>query len=219
MSAWLESREALFDAADLAVGVLASEAVDRRWDEPSAVEGFSVGGLAAHISATVRFLEVALDEPMPDSPNEVSLVGFYGANRIDGEEDRQQDLHVLIRGHAEDRARHGAESVHGRFVKLVSRLRDRLEGAPPDRLVPVLRVPAGVTSLETYVKTRVVELAVHSDDLATSVGLPDVLIPPAAAKVVIDVCVELARARTSDLEVIRALTRAERATPDTLRVL
>lgn len=203
----------------MARGVLASEAVARGWEEPSAVEGFSVGGLAAHIHATVRFLEVALDEPLPGSPKEVSLAGFYGANRIDGEDDRQQDLHVLIREHAESRARYGAESVSERFAELVPRLRHRLAGQPVDRLVPVLRVRDGVTSLDTYVRTRVVELVVHSDDLATSVGLPEVSIPPAAAEVVIDVCVDLVRTRSGDLEVIRAFTRAERSQADVLRAL
>lgn len=214
-----ERLEAFFDAADLASAVLANEAVAQRWDEPSAVASFSVGGLAAHVHAAVRFLEVALDEPLPASPKEVSLADFYGANRMDGEDDRQQDFHVLIREHAEDRARYGAESVRDRFAGLVSRLRDRLGGEPADRLVPVLRVPDGVTSLETYVRTRVVELVVHSDDLASSAGLPELIIPPVAAKVVIDVSLELARARSGDLEVIRAFTRAERSTPDTLRVL
>lgn len=203
----------------MARGVLASEAVARGWEEPSAVEGFSVGGLAAHIHATVRFLEVALDEPLPGSPKEVSLAGFYGANRIDGEDDRQQDLHVLIREHAESRARYGAESVSERFAELVPRLQHRLAGQPVDRLVPVLRVRDGVTSLDTYVRTRVVELVVHSDDLATSVGLPELSIPPAAAEVVIDVCVDLVRTRSGDLEVIRAFTRAERSQADVLRAL
>lgn len=203
----------------MAAGVLASEAVAQRWDEQSAVEGFSVGGLAAHIHAAVRFMEVALDEQLPGTPKEVSLADFYGANRVDGQSDLRDDVHVRIREHAERRAEHGAQSVSQRFVELVSRLRDRLGGEPGDRLVPVLRVPDGVTFLETYVRTRVVELVVHGDDLATSVGLPEVVIPRRAASVVIGVCVELARARTSDLEVVRAFTRAERSTPDTLRVL
>jgi hypothetical protein len=119
--------QAFLEAAELASGVLAQAAVHERWDEPSALEGFSVGGLAGHLYASVR--------------------------------------------------------------------------------------------IEAYVATRVVELVVHSDDLATSVALPPLAVPPTAAAVAIEIFVELARARTGDLEVIRAFTRSERSKPDILRVL
>lgn len=112
---------ALFAAAQLATGVLAAEEVARRWHDESKVPGFSVGGLAAHLYAGIRRLEIGLNEVVPED--------------------------------------------------------------------------------------------------ATTVGLVDQPIPPAAAEVVIGVCVELARARYGDLGVVRAFTRVERAGPDRIRVL
>lgn len=212
-------RAAFFEAADVASDVLASDAVEQRWHEPSAVEGFSVGGLAGHVYAAVRRLEVALDEPLPESPKMVALPGFYGVNRVDHMDDLTKGLHPLIREDGERRAQYGAASVHDRFGEVVSRLRERLSKERADRLVPVVQVPDGVVPLDGYLATRVVELVVHSDDIATSVALLPVSLPATAASVVIDVCVELARARSGDLDVVRAFTRAERANPDTLRVL
>ena len=93
-----------------------------------------------------------------------------------------------------------------------------IPGADPGRLVSVLNVRNGATTLEEYLRTRVVELAVHGDDLAVSVGLR-YEVPPVAADVVLGVCLELARARSGDLAVLRAFVRRERADADVLRVL
>lgn len=82
----------------------------------------------------------------------------------------------------------------------------------------MVNVRGGFTTLDRYLRTRVVELAVHGDDLAASVGLAfDV--PPAVADIVFGVCLELARARAGDLQVLRAFVRRERAAPGVLRVL
>jgi hypothetical protein len=97
-------------------------------------------------------------------------------------------------------------------------LQDLLSTADPARLVSVVNVRGGATPLETYLRTRVVELVVHGDDLSASVGLA-YEVPAAAAEVTLGVCLELARARSGDLAVVRAFTRRERADPGTLRVL
>jgi hypothetical protein len=125
----------------------------------------------------------------------------------------------MVREDAERRAAYGAEAVAQRFRDLVTRLLRRLPDESPERLVPVWTIPDGVTRLRTYVATRVVELVVHSDDLAASVDAPPLEVPRGAATTVIEVFTELARARSGDLGVIRAFARAERAVPDALRVL
>jgi hypothetical protein len=142
-----------------------------------------------------------------------------GLNRIDEPEDLDAGWHPLLRDDAERRAGYGPEAVGARFHGVVSRLTDRLPGEPAQRLVPIWTVPDGATSLETYVATRVVELVVHTDDLASSVGLAPVSVPGDAATAAIGVFVEMARCRSGDLDVIRAFARSERATEDALRVL
>ena len=210
---------AFFEAAETASAVLAAPAVAQRWADPSALEGFSVGGLAGHLGVAGQRLEAALDEPLPGPAVAVELADFYGVNRVARPDGLNEGFHQFIRDDGEQRAQQGSDRVAQRFDAVIARLRARLPNEGPDRLVPVLRVPDGVASLDAYVATRVVELVVHTDDLAASVDMPPAPVAPLAATVAIEVFVELARARVGDLEVIRAFTRREWARPDALRVL
>lgn len=186
---------------------------------PARSKGSRVGGLAGHLYTSARRLEQALDQPMPASPVVVGLAEYYGINRIGQTDDLGEGLHPIIRMDGEQRADVGAESLATRFAELVARLEARLPEEPPDRLIPVVRVADGVTPLDDYLATRVVELVVHSDDVAASAGRPALTIPSVAASVAIELFVTLARARSGDVEVIRAFTRQERAVPGVLRVL
>ncbi len=174
-----DHRLAFAEAVELAFGVLGDDAVGRSWHLPSALSGLSVGGLAAHLFAGVRRLEVALDELLPDAPVVVGLAEFCGANRVETPEAVDTGLHATIRADAEHRARHGHRPVVERFVELGARLGQRLAVESLDRLVQVIQVAGGVTPLSLYLASRVVELVVHADDLACSVGLPLVTSPRA----------------------------------------
>ncbi len=212
-------RGAFFDAADGTSRLLQEDAVVAAWERPSMVEGFSVGGLAGHVYTALRRVEVALDEPLPEPARQVGVVEFYGVNRIDSPADLGSGLHPLLRGDGERRARQGPLAVQQKFVDLVARLRRRLAVEPSERLVPVVQVSQGVTTLDEYLATRVVELVVHGDDIAASVGVSEPGLPASAMSMAIDTLVELARGRSGDIEVVRAFARSERADGDALRVL
>jgi hypothetical protein len=213
-----EALPAFFEAAELVAGLLANDAVAQSWSKPSVLAGMSVGGVAAHLYLGARRLEVVLDQELPEAAKVADLVAFYGANRVDDPRELSTGLSRYIRDEGEERsARYGPAGVHRRFVDLVTRLRSRLPAEPPDRMVSVVQVPDGVTPLGGYLASRVVELVVHSDDLATSAQLPPLSLPRSAASMVIDTMVELVRGRSGDLEVIRALARRERAKDGVLR--
>lgn len=207
------------EACGLAHAAMTAPVVVDRWGEPSALEGFTVGGVAGHLYGAIRRFEKALDEPVPDPPRVGELADFYGRNRVDAPGDLDEGVHPLVREDGEKRASYGPEAVAKRFADLVERLRDRLPGESADRLVPVWTVDGGATRLETYLTTRTIELVVHTDDLVASADLPPADLPTEVASEVIGAFVELARARVGDTDVIRAFVRAERADPDTLRVL
>jgi hypothetical protein len=65
----------------------------------------------------------------------------------------------------------------------------------------------------------VVELVVHVDDLATSLGAEPAPLQPGTSRVAIDALVDVARLRYGDLAVLRALARRERDQVEALRVL
>jgi len=212
--------EPFLAAADVAAAVLAASEVAAVWDEPSALAGYTVGGLAAHLLLATERTETVLDEEEPVGARVVGVAEFYGVNRVDDPADADQGLHPIVRDAAAKMAEQGPAGLAERFSSLVDRLRLRLPTVPPDRLVTILQVPDGATPLDTYLRTRIVELVVHVDDLACSApALAAVELPVDAVDIAVDVFVELARSRSGDLAVVRAFTRAERAAPEVLRVL
>jgi hypothetical protein len=73
-------------------------------------------------------------------------------------------------------------------------------------------------TLDEYLRTRVVELVIHGDDLASSVGLAFGPVASDLATTAISTLVEVARVRHGDMAVLRALTRRERDSVQALRV-
>jgi uncharacterized protein (TIGR03083 family) len=210
--------EALFLAGEATVAVVGSPEVAAAWSAPSALAEYQVGELAAHTLVATARLELVLREDEPRGATVVDLPAFYGTNRVDDPSVTGAGYHPLIRAVAAESAGRGPAAVADELRGTLGRVRPLVAGADPGRLVSVLNVRNGATSLEEYLRTRVVELVVHGDDLAASVGLP-YEVPPVAADVVLDACLELARARSGDLPVLRAFVRRERADPEVLRVL
>jgi uncharacterized protein (TIGR03083 family) len=210
--------DAFFLAGEATASVVGSPEVAAAWSAPSALADYRVGELAGHTLVATARLELVLGEEEPVGATVVDLPTFYGTNRVDDPATTDGGFHPLIRAVGAESAERGPEAVAAELRGTLDRLRPLVAGADPGRLVSVLNVRNGATALEEYLRTRVVELVVHGDDLAASVGLT--YEPPAAATdVTLDVCLELARARSGDVAVVRALVRRERADPDVLRVL
>jgi hypothetical protein len=72
--------------------------------------------------------------------------------------------------------------------------------------------------LDDFLTTRLMEIAVHSDDLAVSVGVPAPELPLAALDPVVVLLSRLALRRHGQAALLRALSRAERA-PTTIAAL
>ena len=209
--------EPFLSAAAWALEIVRRTEVAAAWAEPSALAGYTVGGLAGHLLGATGRLEWALDQEAP-AGDMLDVASFYGLNRIEND-DIDAGSHPFIRDDGAKRGEAGAAAVAAELEAVVARRRTRLPGESRARAVPVLNVKGGATALDTYLRTRVVELVVHGDDLAASVAIEPVAPPADAAEVAIGVFVELARARSGDLAVVRAFTRAERVDPETLRVL
>jgi uncharacterized protein (TIGR03083 family) len=210
--------DAFFAAGEATAAVVSSPAVAAAWSTPSALAGYRVGELAAHTLLATARLELVLREDEPVGAVVVGLPEYYGTNRVDDPSATESGSHPLIRAVAAESAERGPEAVAGELRGTLDRLRPVLAGADPERLVPVLNVRGGAAPLEDYLRSRVVELVVHGDDLAVSVDLgyePS----PVAADVTLGVCLDLARARSGDLGVLRGFVRVERADPGVLRVL
>ncbi|HEX3332947.1 MAG TPA: maleylpyruvate isomerase N-terminal domain-containing protein [Acidimicrobiales bacterium] len=211
--------DAYFSAVDWLRGVLGRAEVVEVWDRPSAVAGYSVGGLAAHAVHSVVWLEQLLKDAEPSGLRPVSIGEFFGVNRVD-EGDGADPFADALRGAAEAFAATGAPLVTAACTQARDELVELLDAASSERAVPVVRVPGGQVPLSDYLRTRVLEVVVHGDDVVSSVPGLTVPDPPSGAvEVSLGVCLEMARARLGDMGALRAFTRAERALPDALRVL
>jgi hypothetical protein len=194
--------------AEVSAALLRAPEVAEHWDEPSALAEFRVSGLAGHI-AMAAVLRVAewLEQPISDA-EPVDAVGYFVNLSVP---DRSPDHPISrrIRDASAEFAVDGPTALADRVDTTLAGLRTRLAELAPDQLVAARDL---VLRLDQWLLTRMIELAVHIDDLAVSVGVPTPELPDEATDLVIITLARTARAYHGVLPVLRALSRRERAT-------
>ena len=207
-------REAFVDAARAAHSLLVDPAVAARWSEPSACEGFTVGGLAAHLATQILKVPDVLAGASGGEPK--TLLGHYSSVAWVGA-DLESDINVGIRDGGEALAGEGSQALAGQVADVTEKLSALLAAEPADRVVVLPWVGWSLT-LDDYLTTRMMEIAVHRDDLAVSVGVEVDDLPEAVFGPVLDLLARLAARRHGQTALLRALARAERA-PDRVNAL
>lgn len=210
-------RSSFLSAARRATELLGRRELAEHWGDESVLAEFSVAGLAGHLLRSIKTVELYLDGTEPDAGKEtVSAPGYYAVLRLPP--DITAPVNLAIRKRGEESAAGGPASVSEEARSLVDRLSDRLCVERADRRMVV----AGdqTITLDDYLRTRIVELLVHCDDLASSIGIADMAEPEqTAASVAIETLVSVGRLQFGDLAVLRALTRREQDDVEALRVL
>jgi hypothetical protein len=198
-------------AADAAIDVLESGEVAGRWGEPSACEGFTVGGLAAHLGWQVHSARWAVKTGRPAADAVVTeLAAHYAQAKWIGT-GLDSPANVGIRDGGEQRAGAGAAEVVRQTREARDYLAKQFASLTVDEPIAVPWVPDRVLTAEDLLTTRVLELVVHTDDLAVSVGVPTPTVPDSAYARVIGLLTRLSVGRHGPLAVLRALSRSERA--------
>jgi len=137
---------------------------------------------------------------------------------IHSTDDLNGELHTAGRAQGERAGERGPEETVRRLGSRIGGLAERLHADDVERLLDLRPILPAAIRLGDFLCTRIVELVVHGDDLAVSVGLDES--PPAgAAAVTMDTLVETARTASGDVEVIRGLARAERTVHTVFPVL
>jgi hypothetical protein len=216
----MSTRSTFLESAAAARSLLADPAVAARWEEPSSLEAMTVGALAGHLLRSVTTLAGYLAEPPAGFEDLIDpggyLMSIEGLSTPDGP-DLASDLHTAIRRRAIDEARVGPGEVLARWDEAVEELSGRLATEPPTRAVKVL--DGRIMLVDDYLVTRLIEMLIHADDLAVSIGAETPAFPAAAWQRVIDTLIGVAVRRHGALAVVRAMTRTERDTVRALRVL
>jgi hypothetical protein len=202
------TRQAYEQAAASAAALLADPAVAAAWERPSALPEFGVAGLAGHLAAQVLHVPAVLaGQAPPDSP--ITLADHYGRVAWIGS-GVDADINVEIRRGGERVAVDGPAALAARVAEAVRSLPDLLAGEPVERVVH-LPWTGWALLLDDFLVTRAMEIAVHADDLAVSVGIETPDLPEPAFGLALDLLSRLAARRHGQAAVLRALSRAERA--------
>ena len=162
-------------------------AVAEQWFEPSALEGMSVGAVAVHGLGILEHILNDCERPEPATARMRGIVGYSRAARLDRREDLALEGHKLIIGGAEQGAADGPAPVLDKAAAWLEQLRWVLPAMDPNKHVYLPRLPPMAGPLAMMVMNRTVELTVHMDDLAVSVGLPTPPITPEAGAMALTV--------------------------------
>ncbi|NEA32531.1 maleylpyruvate isomerase N-terminal domain-containing protein [Streptomyces sp. SID13031] len=197
----------------LAVGrsaaqLLREPAVAEAWSKPSALEGFGVSGLAGHLAYQVLAIPDIVAAPIPTEPTITVLDHYDRVEWIDA--DPQDEISIRIRSGGDLVAADGCVVLADRLEAALEQLSAEFPSIE-DRPVRIPLWGPWSLMLDDMLLTRLMELAVHSDDLAVSVGLPTPVLPPSALEAVVGLLTRLSVRRHGATAVLRTLARAERA--------
>ncbi|MGI5126347.1 hypothetical protein ACQEVB_05970 [Pseudonocardia sp. CA-107938] len=180
-----------------------------RWATPSALPAMSTGALACHLSRQVtraaELLVTPSDLPVLDAVDEhyARAAWVTSTSPDDPENDRTTDDAEAALGHAAMLTRLDED------LATVTRI---LTGRAALDVVPI---PWQGWALHRpdFLCTRLLEIVVHSADLAASLGTAAPEFPDAAFGPVRDLLARLAVRRHGQAAVVSTLTRRERAQP------
>lgn len=200
--------ELYLEAVDVVLAMIADGGVSEAWTEPSSLPGMTVGGLTTHLALQVdRVLEVLTEDASGHEP--IGVLRHYALVPW-REQEPEGAFNAGIRQRAEDSAREGFEDTVARMREGRDRLARQLEDLDGEQ--PVFLPWTGwALTLDGLLITRLLELVVHGDDLAVSVGTDPLDFDDNATTSVIDLLSRLAVKRHGASALIRALSRAERA--------
>jgi hypothetical protein len=192
------------EAVDAAAELMSRPSVAAGWDEPSALAGMTVGGLAAHLvraaGATLAYLDRTPTDAEPVGDLLTPVTYFHAA--------LDSPIHEQIKQVSADESAIGHVATVTKCRDLAEQLRQRLAAEPAERLVGALG--GRMLTLDDFCRTRLIEVLLHLDDLAVSVGEPRPDTAPEGLAIVIDILEGIARHLHGDWEVVYALARSER---------
>ena len=205
-------RALVVEAVGAAAVLIARDEVAARWDEPSALDGMTVGALAAHLvraaGATLAYLDRTDPTTRPGSALLTPVTYFHAA--IDS------PIHERIKEVSASEATVGPAELAAQSARVAATMRVRLGDEPEDRLVAALG--GRMLLLDDFCRTRLIEVLFHLDDLAASIGMPCPETSVEGRTIVVDILLGIARVQHGDWEVLRALAREERRTADVFPV-
>jgi hypothetical protein len=189
--------------------LLASDEVGDHWDDESSCAGMTVGGLAFHLAAQAGRSAEILSAP-PAGPGDLIAIEEHYRRAAWANTGPDDETNVGIRTSADHEASAGFDGLRAKVAADLEALPEALSArAAAD---PVLIPWQGwALTAHDFLVTRLMEMLVHSDDLAASVDLPTPQFPDEAVRLVLGLLTSVAVERHGQTAVLRALSRPQRA--------
>ncbi|MGH3506653.1 MAG: maleylpyruvate isomerase N-terminal domain-containing protein [Nocardioidaceae bacterium] len=201
-------------AADSVIELLSRPEVAAGWHEPSALPEWTVGGLGGHLAGQIFSVVDVVGAP-PADQDPISVDEHY-ARAAWVSAGLDDEVNIGIRAGGDDNAAPGPAELLARANQALGRAADLLDRQPEGR-VALIPWQGWALRLDDFLITRMMEIAVHSDDLACSVDVEAPLLPAEVLEPVLALLTRLAITRYGQSAVLSALTRSERA-PATIAV-
>jgi hypothetical protein len=195
--------------ARLACGLATRPEVAEQWDAESACDAMTVGGLANHLVAQVGNAVAILGGP-PSELEPIPLAEHY-RRAAWVRSDLDEEANTGIRDSANLEAQTGAQALARRAADGLAGLPAALAAAeqgPDSRLIPW---QGWALTAHDLMVTRLMEMVVHSDDLAASIGSPTPQFPDDVVAAVLALLAGVAVERHGQTAVVRALARPQRS--------
>jgi hypothetical protein len=200
--------ESFLAAARIAADLALSPEVADGWYDESACAGMTVGGLAHHLVSQVgNTVRLVGDPPADQAP--IPLLEHY-ARAAWVTAGHGDEVNVGIREGSDADAASGPDALRTTAADQLERLPGVLVARQGDE--PVLIPWQGwALTVRDWLVTREMEIVVHSDDLAASVGLPTPEFPDEVLTPVLALLTGVAVRRHGQAALVRALSRPQRA--------
>ncbi len=200
-------RSAAVGAARQLAALVRSDLVAEAWDRESVLPGTTVGGLTRHLVSQPECAVEFLAMPGPADAPLLSLVGHYDlvnwlAAPISAPEN------TSIRDEFNQLGSAGQADSVAVLDRSLDLLDSAIDAAGPTTYVPWQNC---VLATDDFLVVRLMEMVVHADDLACSVGMPTPEFSPEVFEPVLALLAALAARRHGEGPVLRTLSRGERA--------
>lgn len=196
----------VIDSSVVAATLVSSRQVRDQWGQPSELAGMTVGALAAHLVRATGATLAYLDRTDLDKKPERELLSKVSC--FDAAVD--SPIHNRIKEVSADEASAGHKQVAAQATQVAESLAERLPNESVDRLVGALG--DRMLTLDDFCRTRMIEIGMHVDDLAHSVGVPTPELSADVTAEILDIVVGIGRIRHGDWPIIHAPARSERST-------
>ena len=200
-------RDLVVHATDLVAELVARPEVSAAWPVESSCAGMSVGGLARHLVSQPVNVVRLLATDAPEGVETIEVIEHY-ARAAWTREDLGGDTNTSIRATSDQQAAEGPHAAHALVSHLREPLATVLAGTPPTVYIPW---QGWALDTDDFLVTRLMEMVVHADDLATSVAVPVPEFGPGVLDPVFRLLTALSVRRHGQDALVRALTRPQRA--------